>query len=131
MTAVSVNAALAVEHPELEVLVLDAGSRAHSGWALVLPLTSPARAWTARLPAEQLHALADLRRAGQRGRRGQLRRRLLRPLVRAGVRRHAWALEDDAQVMSNTQLEKQLAGQPAEIRTEIVTINNRRAAARP
>jgi EmrB/QacA subfamily drug resistance transporter len=33
------------------------------------------------------------------------------------------ALEDDAQVLSNTQLEKQLAGQPPEIREEIVSIN--------
>ena len=33
------------------------------------------------------------------------------------------ALEDDAEVMSNTQLEKQLAGQPPEIRDEIIAIN--------
>jgi EmrB/QacA subfamily drug resistance transporter len=33
------------------------------------------------------------------------------------------ALEDDAQVMSNTQLEQQLAGQPQETRDEIVRIN--------
>jgi hypothetical protein len=35
----------------------------------------------------------------------------------------ARALERDAQVMSNTQLEKQLAGQPPEIRAEILDIN--------
>jgi EmrB/QacA subfamily drug resistance transporter len=35
----------------------------------------------------------------------------------------AQALEDDAEVMSNTQLEKQLADQPPEIRAEIVSIN--------
>jgi hypothetical protein len=35
----------------------------------------------------------------------------------------ATALEDDAQVMSNTALEEQLAGQPPEIRAEIVAIN--------
>ena len=35
----------------------------------------------------------------------------------------AQALEDDAEVMSNTKLEKQLAGQPPEIRNEIVSIN--------
>ena len=33
------------------------------------------------------------------------------------------ALEDDAEVLSNTHLEKQLAGQPAEIREEIIAIN--------
>jgi EmrB/QacA subfamily drug resistance transporter len=33
------------------------------------------------------------------------------------------ALEDDAEVMSNTRLEKQLAGQPPEIRDEIISIN--------
>jgi hypothetical protein len=33
------------------------------------------------------------------------------------------ALEDDAEVMSNTHLHKQLAGQPAEIRDEIIRIN--------
>jgi MFS family permease len=37
--------------------------------------------------------------------------------------RVAQALEDDAQVMSNTQLEQQLAGQPEEIQEEIVRIN--------
>ncbi|MDH2415551.1 MFS transporter [Nocardioides sp. CER19] len=35
----------------------------------------------------------------------------------------ARALEDDAQVMSNTRLTEQLAGQPPEIRDEIVRIN--------
>jgi EmrB/QacA subfamily drug resistance transporter len=33
------------------------------------------------------------------------------------------ALEDDAEVLSNTRLEKQLAGQPPEIRAEIIRIN--------
>ena len=33
------------------------------------------------------------------------------------------ALEEDAEVMSNTRLEDQLAGQPAEIRDEVVRIN--------
>ena len=33
------------------------------------------------------------------------------------------ALEDDAEVMSNTHLEKQLAGQPPEIREEVIAIN--------
>ncbi len=35
----------------------------------------------------------------------------------------AQALEDDAEVLSNTQLQKQLADQPAEIRSEIIRIN--------
>ena len=35
----------------------------------------------------------------------------------------AQALEDDAEVMSNTQLQKQLADQPAEIHDEIIRIN--------
>jgi EmrB/QacA subfamily drug resistance transporter len=35
----------------------------------------------------------------------------------------ARALEDDAQVMTNTQLERQLSGQPAEVQDEIVRIN--------
>jgi EmrB/QacA subfamily drug resistance transporter len=36
----------------------------------------------------------------------------------------ATALEDDAEVMSDTKLEKQLAGQPPAIRAEIVSIND-------
>jgi len=35
----------------------------------------------------------------------------------------AQALEDDAEVMSNTQLTEQLAGQPPEVQAEIVRIN--------
>jgi EmrB/QacA subfamily drug resistance transporter len=35
----------------------------------------------------------------------------------------ARALEEDAQVMSNTQLQRQLSGQPAEVQEEIVRIN--------
>ncbi|WP_028066789.1 MFS transporter [Solirubrobacter soli] len=35
----------------------------------------------------------------------------------------AQALDDDAEVMSNTQLEKQLAGQPAAVQQEILRIN--------
>jgi MFS family permease len=44
-------------------------------------------------------------------------------LVPAEQQRVADALEDDAQVMSNGQLEELLAGQPADIREEIVSIN--------
>ena len=36
----------------------------------------------------------------------------------------AAALEDDAEVMSNTQLEKQITGQPAAVEAEVVAINN-------
>jgi MFS family permease len=35
----------------------------------------------------------------------------------------AAALEEDAQIMSNTQLEQQLAGQPADIQAEVIRIN--------
>jgi hypothetical protein len=35
----------------------------------------------------------------------------------------AQALEDDAEVLSNSQLQKQLADQPAEIQAEIIRIN--------
>ena len=36
----------------------------------------------------------------------------------------AAALEDDAEVMSNTQLEEQITGQPAAVEAEVVAINN-------
>jgi hypothetical protein len=35
----------------------------------------------------------------------------------------AQALEEDAEIMSDTQLEAQLSGQPAEIQAEIIRIN--------
>jgi hypothetical protein len=44
-------------------------------------------------------------------------------LPKAAQERVADALEDDAQVLSNTQLAQQLKGQPPEIRDEIVRIN--------
>jgi hypothetical protein len=44
-------------------------------------------------------------------------------LPAAEQQRVAQVLEDDAQVMSNTQVEQLLAEQPAEIRDEIVRIN--------
>ena len=49
-------------------------------------------------------------------------------LVPAEQQRVADALEDDAQVMSNAQLEELLADQPTDVRQEIVSIN---ADARP
>ncbi|HEU5456670.1 MAG TPA: hypothetical protein VFU85_13405, partial [Nocardioides sp.] len=36
----------------------------------------------------------------------------------------AAALEDDAEVMSNTQLQQQITGQPPAVETEVVAINN-------
>jgi LPXTG-motif cell wall-anchored protein len=44
-------------------------------------------------------------------------------LPKASQEQVADALEDDAEVMSNTQLEQQLKGQPPEIRAEILRIN--------
>jgi len=44
-------------------------------------------------------------------------------LPAAAQQQVAQALEDDAQVLSNTQLEEQLAGQPEEIQDEILRIN--------
>jgi len=35
----------------------------------------------------------------------------------------AAALEDDAEVMSNSQLEQQISGQPAEVEAEVLAIN--------
>ena len=35
----------------------------------------------------------------------------------------AQALEEDAEIMSDTQLEEQLAGQPADVQAEIIRIN--------
>jgi EmrB/QacA subfamily drug resistance transporter len=44
-------------------------------------------------------------------------------LPKAAQEQVADALEDDAEVMSNTQLDKQLEGQPPEIKAEILRIN--------
>jgi MFS family permease len=44
-------------------------------------------------------------------------------LAPAQQQRVATALEDDAQVLSNTQLEEQLAGQPEDVQAEIIRIN--------
>jgi EmrB/QacA subfamily drug resistance transporter len=44
-------------------------------------------------------------------------------LPAASQKQVAQALEDDAEVMSNTQLDKQLEGQPQEIQDEIIRIN--------
>ena len=44
-------------------------------------------------------------------------------LPAAAQQQVADALEDDAEVLSNTHLEEQLAGQPEEIQDEIIRIN--------
>src|SRR3954453_12827321 len=44
-------------------------------------------------------------------------------LPAASQQQVATALEDDAEVLSNTDLEKQLAGQPADVKAEILHIN--------
>jgi hypothetical protein len=44
-------------------------------------------------------------------------------LLTDDAERVAQALEDDAEVMSNTQLEELLAGQPEEVQDEIIRIN--------
>ena len=105
----------------------------------------------AGVPAQQLHAVADLRRARQRGRRRELGGRVVRAVVRVGLHRRDHAGHavvhvhqhgagerrvasgrtadrgrrpgEDAEVMSNTQLEAQLAGQPEAIQDEIIRIN--------
>ena len=118
------------------------------------------RAGPAGVPAQQLHAGADLGGAGQRGRRRELGRRVVRAVVRPGVRRRHHAggarpspspsmaevstcsprpsssrspqvLEDDAEVMSNTQLEELLAGQPEDDPGRDHPHQHRRAAASP
>ena len=93
----------------------------------------------------------DLRGTGQRGRRGELGGRVVRSVVRAGrgrshhargalvhLHQHgrvstvlppaeqqqvADALENDAELMTNTDLEEMLAGQPPAIQEEIIRIN--------
>ena len=95
--------------------------------------------------------VADLGGARQRGRRRELGGGIVRAVVRVGLRRRDHAggaldrvhdkaessnvlppadqqrvadvLEDDAQVMSNTQLEELLADEPEPIQDEIIRIN--------
>ena len=83
------------DHPAGFALLDDGHRRAHRDRAargLRLGPRRPAdrrglRARPARLPAQQLHAVPDLRGACQRGRRRQLRGRVVRAVVRARVRR--------------------------------------------
>ena len=64
--------------------------RVDSGWYLVIPLVDR-RIWTghARLAAQQLHPRSHQRGPGQRGRRRELGRRLVRAVLRA--RRSRWS----------------------------------------
>ena len=116
------------------------------------------RPGAARLAAQQLHALAHRRGARQRGGRGELGGRLVRAVVRARVRRarscsrrsppcssrHANAstvlprrseaqvsavLEEDAQIMSDAQLQALLAGEPPEVQAEIIRDQRRGSSA--
>ena len=125
---------------------------ADSGWASRRPAGDRGRgARPARVAAQQLHAGSDRRGAGQRGGRRQLGGGFVRPLVRprGRGRRHAGdalarlhqhdeasprdpateqqqiaeTLEDDAEVMSNTQLEALLVGEPPDVQDEILSIN--------
>ena len=105
----------------------------------------------AGVPAQQLHPRADLRGAHQRGCRGQLGRWLVRAVVRPRAGRSlmlaslafaftelaesstvlppaeqqvvAAALDEDAQLMSNTALDALIVNQPPEIEAEIIRIN--------
>ena len=118
------------------------------------PPAAHRRLWSraARLPAEQLHARSHRGGPGQRGGRRQLRRGVLRAVLRPGGGRRlmlavlaasftgmseastvlppeekaqiAQVLEDDAQVMSDTQLTALLEGQPEAIQDEVLRIND-------
>ena len=108
----------------------------------------------AGLAAEQLHALADLRRARERGGGRELRGRVVRSLVRPRVRRARSCsrrsrsrspraptrapcsrpssssrsrpvLEEDAEIMSNTGLEELLADETPEVQDEIIAHQHR------
>ena len=72
------------------VAIIPLVPRVDCGWALVIPLDDHGlRTRPARVPAEQLHPRPDRGGADQRGGRGELGRRVVRPLVRAGHgRRH-------------------------------------------
>ena len=120
--------------------------------ALVVPLIDRRMgARAAGLAAQQLHAVADRGGAGQRGGRRELRRRIVRAVVRArdGRRHHARrplvlvhppdreqhrhppaaAAADRGhargrrQVMSNTQLDALLVDEPPAVQAEILRIN--------
>ena len=141
------------------VLLLPIVPRAHSGWWLLVPLIDRGRGpRSPRLAAEQLHAVADHRGAGQRGGRRELGRWIVRPLVRPGVRRgdharHALVLvhahgnnsavlppddkahvstvlEEDAEIMTNTQLKSLLVGEPPDVQARDHPDQHRRATHR-
>ena len=68
------------------VLIIPVIPRGESGWALLIPLADRRiRPRPAGLAAQQLHPGPDRGGAGQRGGRGQLRRPVLRAVVRTGA----------------------------------------------
>ena len=70
------------------VALLPIVPRAESGWYLIVPLLGGRlRLRPVGVPVEQLHAGADQRGTDQRGGRRELGRRLVRAVVRLGVRR--------------------------------------------
>ena len=134
------------------VLLIPLVPRANSGWYLVVPLIivgpgsvcwSPSstttrcrpspRSESARRPAStRQQVLSDCRSGWPSPARSCWRRcRSPSPRWRTTARcsapteqqQVATALEDDAELMSNTQLEEQLVGQPADVQAEIIRIN--------
>jgi hypothetical protein len=134
------------------VLLLPIVPRAHSGWALVIPLIIAGAGFGAlvsQLNNYTLSPISDERvseAAGVNSAAGSFglsfglafagaimlatlsiaftqKAEASKVLPPAEQQQVADALEDDAEVMSNTALEKQLAGQPPEIRAEIIRIN--------
>ena len=70
------------------VVLIPVVPRADSGWYLLIPLViAGLGVGLAGVATEQLHPGPDLGGTGQRGRRGELRRRLVRPVLRVGLRR--------------------------------------------
>jgi hypothetical protein len=134
------------------LLLLPIVPRAHSGWALVIPLIIAGAGFGAlvsQLNNYTLSPISDERvseAAGVNSAAGSFglsfglafagaimlatlsiaftqKAEASKVLPPAEQQQVADALEHDAEVMSNTALEKQLAGQPPEIRAEIIAIN--------
>ena len=84
-------------------------SRAESGLGLVSGYPAPDRRLRARapgIPAQQLHPRPHCRGTGQRSRRGELRRRLVRSVVRARGGRRPHALGPGAELHPPDLLER-------------------------
>jgi len=134
------------------VLLLPIVPRAHSGWALVIPLIIAGAGLgllVSQLNNYTLSPISDERvseAAGVNSAAGSFglsfglafagaimlatlsivftqKAQDSTVLPPAAQEQVANALEDDAEVLSNTHLEKQLAGQPPEIQAEIISIN--------